>query len=114
MIGNEHALDFSTVIERELFAVHLKSQSQSDHFLKEIERQYGFRFRKLEGYWSECKDRTVYVVRKNRNNPLAYTSLDSAIDSNYYVVEYEDLVPVVKEFEVSDENDLIAFLGIKI
>lgn len=56
----------------------------------------------------------MYVVRKNRNNPLAYTSLDSAIDSNYYVVEYEDLVPVVKEFEVSDECDLIAFLGIKI
>lgn len=48
MRNNEHALDFSAVIEKELFAVHLKSQSQSDHFLKEIERQYGFRFRKLE------------------------------------------------------------------
>lgn len=114
MSSNKPVLDFSTVIEKDVFAVHLKTQSQSDRFLAEIERQYGFRFRKLEGYWSEFKDRTAYVVRKNRNNPLTYTSLDSAIDSGYYVVEFEELIPAVKEFEVSDANDLIAFLGIKI
>ena len=83
-------LDFSSIIG-EKFAVHCTTEEQANHFLAELERQFGKKFSGYTNNWNRYRELTCYSPYLDSTRALTYCNECHYRANGFMVVLYEIL-----------------------
>lgn len=98
-------LDFTKLLDPDHdFAVHVSSEAQAIHFIREIRRQYPKQAWSHDNTYWDDDSQIAYSPYINCGGRMTWDNLSHYTNRHFVIVEFEDLLPYEAEIEESEQS----------